>query len=77
MRDAYDRGGRDRRLITRVVLDYAKGERIGVSKLTTAKVREIRRRFAEGESQGQLGKAFDVNQTTISLIVRGKTWRHV
>lgn len=76
-RDAYDRGRREHRLITRVVSDYARGERISRSKLTDEKVREIRQRLANGESQGQLSKAFDVRQTTISLIARGLTWRHV
>jgi hypothetical protein len=49
----------------------------GASKLTDAKVVEIRRRYASGELQVPLAKAFGVSQRMISLIVRREKWTHV
>jgi hypothetical protein len=53
------------------------GERNGKARLTAADVREIRRRYGDGELQVALARAFGVPQTQISRIVRGKAWAHV
>jgi hypothetical protein len=50
------------------------GERGTNAKLTADLVREIRARYAAGESQDALALAFGVAQTTISVICRRKTW---
>jgi DNA-binding XRE family transcriptional regulator len=60
--------GRDRK---------AMGEAHGQSKLTIAKVREIRRRRDARESLSSLARAFGVCNATIINIERRKTWRHV
>lgn len=53
-----------------------KGERNGRAKLTVAEVDEIKRRYAAGgTSLRRLAGEFGVNFTSISLIVRGKTWQ--
>lgn len=58
--------------------EIAQGERNGHSKLTEAKVREIRERFATGDvSQAQLARDYGVPQTQISRIVLRTAWRHV
>jgi hypothetical protein len=48
------------------------------AKLTDEAVREIRRRYALGETlQRELGKEFGVSQEEIGAIVRRRKWRHV
>ena len=59
---------------TRLVL---RGEANGSSTLTETDVREIRGRYAAGEFQRVIGADYGVEQTTISSIVLGKTWRHL
>lgn len=54
-----------------------KGVRNCKAKLTDEQVREIRERYSRGEVQTALARAFGVNQTTISLIVRRNGWPHV
>lgn len=54
-----------------------RGERIGSSKLTADKVREIRRRSAAGEGSGALGRIYGVDSSSIRQIVRRETWAHV
>lgn len=44
-------------------------------KLTAAEVARMRRWHTEGWSQAELADAFDVNDATISRIVRGIYWR--
>ena len=45
------------------------------TKLTPAKVRQIRRSYATGRwSQRELGEKYGVHQVTISAVVRGVTW---
>lgn len=47
-------------------------------KLSWPEVREIRARYmAGGERQVDLASSFGVDQTTISTIVRGQTWKEV
>lgn len=56
----------------------ARGERVGLAKLTEESVREIRRRYAQGGiSQQVLADEFGVNQTQVSNIVLRRTWAHV
>jgi hypothetical protein len=43
-------------------------------KLTDSKVREIRDRYAGGETQRELAAEFGVSATTVRDIVAGKTW---
>jgi len=53
---------------------FAVGSRQGSSKLTDEKVRRMRALKKEGYSDGELGKIFGVNQTTVSRIIRRKYW---
>ncbi len=51
------------------------GERSGTAKLTKQDVREIRRRYAEGQTTyGTIARDFGVAATTIGAIVRRVTW---
>lgn len=52
----------------------ARGENHGSARLTQDEVDEIRRRYADGQTQYDLGNWFQVSQMTISNIVRHKTW---
>lgn len=67
--DMYERGrwGRPR----------APGERASKSKLTAAKVLEIRRRHASGDRTAVLADEFGVGHNAIRAIVRGHTWKHL
>lgn len=47
------------------------------AKLTEDDVREIRRRYASGETQKAIAQDYGMEQTNISFIVRRKTWAHV
>lgn len=53
------------------------GERNPASKLTEHDVREIRKRFADGERQAKLARDFSVTATQIHYIVTRKQWRHI
>lgn len=57
----------------------ANGERIGLSRLTAAKVAEIRALYRRGHDPNQdaLAKMFGVSSSTIHYVVTGQTWRHV
>jgi hypothetical protein len=56
----------------------ASGERCGASKLTDAKVAEIRQRWNAGEhNKSALGRCYGVSHTMIRHIVNGKYWDHV
>jgi Mor family transcriptional regulator len=46
-------------------------------KLTEEDVRNIRRRYSEGEKVIDLAKEFDVESTMISRIKNGKAWKHI
>ncbi len=46
-----------------------------IAKLDLAKARDIRRRFAAGELGIDLAREYGVKPTTISMVVRGQTWR--
>jgi hypothetical protein len=56
----------------------ARGEANAAAKLTTAKVIDIRARYAAGGiTQKQLALQFGVKQCVISTIIRRQTWAHV
>lgn len=57
--------------------NHAVGEKCGSAKLTEKVVREIRSRYAGGETQTSLERVYNIDQTTISKIVLGKLWVHV
>lgn len=50
------------------------GARNPAAKMTEEKVREIRRRFAGGESKNALSKAFGIERAQIRRIVNGECW---
>lgn len=55
-----------------------RGWRHGQAKLTEAKVRDIRRRYAAlNVTQAALAAEYGVSRRTIGGIVRGTEWRHV
>lgn len=47
------------------------------SRLTESAVREMRVEHSRGESPRELACRYDVSPSAVSLIVRGKTWKHV
>lgn len=55
----------------------ARGERAGTARFTAHDVAEIRRQVAEGELQRVVAARFGTCQTTISAIVRRRTWAHI
>jgi hypothetical protein len=56
---------------------YLCGARCHAAKLTEEKVRDVRRRLAEGESGHSIAKHYGVSHKTIYRIKDGKGWRHV
>ena len=58
--------------------DHANGERVHTAKLNTAKVREIRLRYAKGgASYEALGREYGITKSTVGRIVHRKYWKHV
>lgn len=55
----------------------AKGEKHGNARLTAAIVLACRERYAAGETATALALEFGVRNTTMSMAVTGKTWRHL
>lgn len=55
----------------------ANGVRHGSAKLTEADVTEMRRLYIGGAQQKQLAKRFSIDRAVVSVIVRGKAWKHV
>lgn len=54
---------------------HARGEKIGLAKLSYEAAEEIRRLYASGSySLSQLGRLYGVAHSTIYSIVQGKTW---
>ena len=51
--------------------------RFGKRKLSDKQIVEIRKRARAGEHQPTLAREFGVDQSTISLIKTGTTWRSV
>jgi hypothetical protein len=54
-----------------------RGERNGCAKLTEADVIEIRRLYAAGWLQREIGEKFGVRNKTVSKIVRLERWKHL
>ena len=57
--------------------DMAKKLRSGRAKLTPDDVREIRKRWNDGESQYSIAKDFPVNTASIWRAANGEDWRHI
>lgn len=56
----------------------AAGERQGSAKLTDEIVSEMRASYANGMvTQRQLAERYEVSPATVSMIVRGRTWKHL
>jgi hypothetical protein len=55
----------------------ARGLPKGPTTLTEADVREIFRRFDEGEKQKSIAQFFKVDRSTVSHIIEGKNWAHL
>lgn len=55
----------------------AKGESVKSSKLNSNMVHAIKWFLNKGVSHSELGKAFKVSRSAISLISGGKTWKHI
>lgn len=53
------------------------GERSGRALVTADQVLRMRARKAEGESLNKLAADFGIHKTTVSDIVRRKTWAHI
>ncbi len=54
-----------------------RGERVGGSKLTEEKVKEIRRACTRGEDYGELSARYGISKASITLIKQRKNWKHV
>jgi hypothetical protein len=54
-----------------------RGQKHGRAKLTNEQVREIRRRFDNGENRTRMGKEFGVSQGLISQIGNRRIWKHI
>ena len=57
--------------------NQAFGSDHGLTKLTEFDVLKIREWYARGDTCCALAKAFGVEQSTITRILQGKTWKHV
>lgn len=55
----------------------ARGRNHGSVKLTEEDVREIRRRYASGESSLKIAAAFDIAKSHSISIIRRKLWSHI
>lgn len=58
-------------------LNRARGPQNGNARLTPAKVQQIRRRAAAGDTQDAIAADHGVSQAVVSQIVRRVTWTHV
>lgn len=54
-----------------------RGEDHPNTKLTTKKVKRIRKLYKQGMMQKRISKLFDTKQDTVSDIVNFKTWKHI
>jgi hypothetical protein len=53
------------------------GSKHGGSKLNEVEVIKIRRRYELGERQVDIARDYNVNKTTINVIVHRKKWKHI
>lgn len=58
-------------------LQCKKGENNGRAKMDVYKVRDIRRRFEEGESVSDMAKEYGLHSCNIRRIVNRETWKNV
>ena len=56
---------------------FTRGEKNGHAVLTEDRVREIRKRVANGETQISLSREFGVSKSQVSQIVKRESWSHV
>ena len=57
--------------------NYTQGEKHGMAKLNEVMVADIRGFYAKGDvTQKEIARAYGVEQSQISDIVRGKSWAH-
>jgi len=54
-----------------------RGEKSNGALLTDDAVRDIRRAIIQGFSMAELGRKYGVSHSTVWLVVKGKTWKHV
>ena len=54
-----------------------RGREVPSAKLNDEAVRQIRSLVSEGMSQRVVGASYGVSQSTVSMVIRGKIWRHV
>lgn len=55
----------------------ARGSGNGNAKLSEEDILQIRKLYAEGQTQSGLARIFDVTQVTIWRVVHGNSWKHV
>ena len=55
----------------------AVGSKVGSSKLIEEQVLKIRELGGKGYGMRELGRMFNVGHTTISAIIKRKTWNHI
>jgi len=58
-------------------LRLRRGEAINTAQVTESQVREIRKRYAAGETQAELARAFGVTLNLVHFVVTRRTWKHV
>lgn len=54
-----------------------RGERVRTARLTERMVREIRALRARGLTQQKIADLYDVDQTSVSALLNGRSWAHV
>lgn len=61
------------------VLKYAvnQGQRHGMAKLSDTEAVEIRSLYAQGLRQADIARMFSLSPSSISMLLSGKTWRHL
>ncbi len=59
------------------LINVAKGEKSGMSKITDDQVREMRKRFKTKESNVSIAKRYGLDNSTVGYIRRGETWKHI
>lgn len=59
------------------LMRHPKGEDSGTSKVTEEQVREIRRRFSEGEFCYKIAEDFPLGKSAVNYIANGTTWKHL
>ena len=74
-KDSYVRGDEHYARVRPEVL--ARGSRVGTSKLTEKIVANIKRELAAGKNQSETARRFRISVSTVHLIAKGVTWRHV